>query len=160
MRIPINLVVAAAAASVLLAGSPAALAEGTNADHAPGTAAIVAHLDTQYQAAVKHNDPEPIERILADDFVIVTGRGTTFTKADILHDARTASCTYEKQDEVAGTQTVRVWSEDTATVTALLSLKYSCTDGSVFDGQLWFSDTYVRRDGRWHYAFGQSSRPL
>ena len=36
---------------------------------------IVAALDTQYQAAVKANDAATMDRILADDFVLVTGRG-------------------------------------------------------------------------------------
>jgi len=29
-----------------------------------------------------------------------------------------------------------------------------------FDYKVWFSDTYVRLDGRWRYAFGQASIPL
>ena len=39
--------------------------------------AAVAALDTQYQAAVKANDAATMDRILADDFVLVTGRGKT-----------------------------------------------------------------------------------
>ena len=37
-------------------------------------AKAVAALDTEYQAAVKINDAATMERILADDFVLVTGR--------------------------------------------------------------------------------------
>jgi hypothetical protein len=37
----------------------------------------VAALDTEYQAAVKNNDVVTIDRILADDFVLVTGLGKT-----------------------------------------------------------------------------------
>ena len=29
-----------------------------------------------------------------------------------------------------------------------------------FDYQVWFSDTYVRINGEWRYAFGQASIPL
>jgi ketosteroid isomerase-like protein len=39
----------------------------------------VAALDTQYQAAVARNDAATMDRILADDFVLVTGTGKTFT---------------------------------------------------------------------------------
>jgi hypothetical protein len=38
--------------------------------------------------------------------VLVTGRGKTFTKADLLREVRERSRTYEKQDELS--QTVRV----------------------------------------------------
>jgi len=37
----------------------------------------VAALDTEYQAAVKANDVATMDRILADDFVLVTGLGKT-----------------------------------------------------------------------------------
>ena len=37
--------------------------------------AAVAALDTKYQAAVKANDATTMDRILADDFVLITGKG-------------------------------------------------------------------------------------
>src|SRR6266511_2859481 len=80
-------------------------------------AAAVAALDTEYQAAVKHNDAATMDRILADDFVLVTGRGQTYSKADLLRDARNKTSVYEHQEEIE--QKVRVWG-DTAVVTALL----------------------------------------
>jgi ketosteroid isomerase-like protein len=116
----------------------------------------VAELDTQYQRAVKENDAATMDRILADDFVLVNGRGRTATKADLLKEARLRSISYEKQDELE--QHVRVWG-DTAVVTALLWLK-GTQDGKSFDYKLWFSDTYVRTPGGWRYAFGQASLPL
>jgi ketosteroid isomerase-like protein len=120
--------------------------------------AIVAALDTRYQAAVKANDAAEMDRILADDFVLVTGRGKTFTKADLLASARGKEVTYEHQEELDRTQTVRVWG-DTAVVTALLWIKG--TQGSQsFERKLWFSDTYVRTAKGWRYAFGQASLPL
>jgi hypothetical protein len=42
----------------------------------------VAAFDTQYQAAVAKNDAATMDRILADDFVLVTGNGRILTKAD------------------------------------------------------------------------------
>jgi len=118
----------------------------------------VARLDVEYQAAVKRNDADAMARILADDMVLVTGRGALYTRADLIEGARKASVTWEQQDEVPGTQKVRVWG-DTAVVTAKLWLKGSDGQGT-FDYQLWFSDTYVRIGGRWRYAFGQASIPL
>src|SRR6266576_802781 len=82
--------------------------------------AAVAALDTQYQAAVKINDAATMDRILADDFVLVTGKGVTYNKADLLKAAREKSTTYEHQEDTK--QTVRVWG-NTAVVTALLWIK-------------------------------------
>ena len=116
----------------------------------------VADLDTEYQQAVKNNDAATMGRILADDFVLVTGRGQAFTKADLLKSAREKTRTYEHQEDT--NQTVRVWG-DTAVVTALLWLK-GTGEGGPFDYKLWFSDTYVRTASGWRYAFGQASLAL
>ncbi|MEP6603978.1 MAG: nuclear transport factor 2 family protein [Spartobacteria bacterium] len=116
----------------------------------------VAALDTEYQAAVKNNDVATMDRILADDFVIVTGLGKTYTKADLLNEARSKRMVYEHQEDSA--QKVRVWG-DTAVVTALLWAK-GTEDGKAFDYKLWFSDTYVRTSAGWRYVFAQASTRL
>jgi len=113
----------------------------------------VAALDTKYQAAVKKNDAATMDRILADDFVLVTASGKTYTKADFLNDARGGRTVYEHQEDT--TQTVRVWG-DAAAVTARLWEKGS-DDGHAFDHTLWFSDIYVRTPAGWRYVFGQSA---
>jgi ketosteroid isomerase-like protein len=118
--------------------------------------AAVAALDTQYQAAVKANDAATMDKILADDFVLVTGQGKTFNKSDLLNAARDKIDTYEHQEDTQ--QTVRVWG-DTAVVTALLWIKATNKNGAR-DYKLWFSDTYVRVNGQWRYVFGQASTPL
>ena len=121
-------------------------------------AKAVAALDTKYQAAVKANDATTMNQILADDFVLVTGRGAVFSKADLLDSARKKGVTYERQDEEPGTQKVRVWG-DTVVVTALLWIK-SVQAGKPADYKLWFSDTYVRTPTGWRYVFGQASLAL
>jgi ketosteroid isomerase-like protein len=116
----------------------------------------VAALDTQYQAAVEKNDAATMDRILARDFVLVTGRGKIYTKANLLEEARGKRVIYEHQSDSA--QRVRVWG-DTAVVTALLWAK-GTNEGKPFDYKLWFSDTYVRFPDGWRYVFGQASLPL
>jgi len=116
----------------------------------------VAALDTEYQAAVKKNDVATMDRILADDFMLVTGLGKTYTKADLLEQARSKRVVYEYQEDSA--QKVRVWG-DTAVVTALLWAK-GTEDDKAFDYKLWFSDTYVRTPHGWRYVFGQASTRL
>ena len=115
--------------------------------------ASLAALDTEYQAAVKANDAVIMDRILADDFILVTGRGTVITKEDLLTSARNKEVIYEHQEDTE--QTVRIWG-DTAVVTALLWQK-GTNNGKPFDDKLWFSDTYIRTPTGWRYAFGQAS---
>lgn len=128
---------------------------GTASASTDDDAKTVAALDKDYQAAVKINDADTMARILADDFVLVTGSGKTYTKADMLEDARRGDV-YEHNEEEA--QTVRIWG-DTAVVTAQLWEKYT-SNGKSYDHKFWFSDTYVRTPSGWKYVFGQSSLPL
>jgi ketosteroid isomerase-like protein len=116
----------------------------------------VAALDTQYQKAVEQNDAATMDRILADDFALVTGRGVVYTKADLLKDARDKTEVYERQEDTQ--QKVRVF-RNTAVVTALLWVK-GTSGGKPIDYKLWFSDTYVRTPKGWRYVFGQASLPL
>jgi ketosteroid isomerase-like protein len=118
----------------------------------------VAALDTQYQAAVKANDAATMDRILADDFALVTGHGGASTKADLIKQAQEKRTMYEHQEEEKGTQKVRVWG-DTAVVTAQLWIK-GTEQGTPLDYRLWFSDTYIRTPVGWRYVFGQASIPL
>ena len=117
---------------------------------------IVAALDTEYQEAVKNNDATTMARILADDFVLVTGNGRVYTKADLLKEAVEKTVIYERQEDTD--QTVRMWG-DTAVVTALLWAR-GTDRGEPFDYKVWFSDTYVRASTGWLYVFGQSSLRL
>jgi ketosteroid isomerase-like protein len=121
-------------------------------------AQTVAALDSVYQAAVKANDIAIMDQILADDFVLVTDRGASLTKADLIKEARGKRTTYEHQEVEKGTQKVRVW-RDTAVVTALLRIK-GTRDQNPFDYKVWFSETYVRTPTGWRCVFGQESVPL
>jgi ketosteroid isomerase-like protein len=113
-------------------------------------------LDIEYQAAVKQNDVATMNRILAEDFVLVTGLGKTYTKADLLEEARSKRMVYEHQED--SERKVRVWG-DTAVVTALLWAK-GTEGGKAFDYKVWFSDTYVRTPTGWRYVLAQASTRL
>ena len=120
-------------------------------------AKTVAALDLQYQAAVKANDAATIKRLLADDMVLVTGKGSVFKKADFVREAEKKELIYERQD--ISDQVVRVYG-DTAVTTALLSVKGRDAKGDVTEYRVWYSDTYVKRNGVWQYVFGQSTGRL
>jgi ketosteroid isomerase-like protein len=135
-----------------LAGSIAmtiftARAAGSRADDEK----TVAELDRQFQEAVKNNDVATMDRLLADDFVLVSGRGRTQTKSDLLKESSSRDYVYEHQEDT--NQTVRVWG-DTAVITALLWVKGTAS-GKPIDYKVWFSDVYIRYGNGWKYAFGQ-----
>src|SRR5438874_5920092 len=117
----------------------------------------VARLDTLYHSAVKANDVAIMDEILADDFVLVTDRGASLTKADLIKEAKEKRTIYEHQEVEEGTQKVRIW-RDTAVVTALLRIK-GTRDQNPFDYKVWLSETYVRTPTGWRYVFGKASNP-
>ncbi|MGI0070566.1 MAG: nuclear transport factor 2 family protein [Thermoplasmata archaeon] len=116
----------------------------------------VDRLDVEYQAAVARNDAPAMDRILADDFVLISSTGRVFSKTDLLDEARSGRYVYERQDDTD--RTVRVWG-DTAVVTALLWAK-GTEDGKPFAYRVWFSDTYARLAGAWKYVIGHASGRL
>ena len=121
---------------------------------------IVADLDTAYQAAVERNDADAMAQILHDEMILVVGRGDVYSGADLIKAARDRLIDYEAQVEDEGTQTVRLYGPDTAIVTARLYIKGMTKAGDQIDKRLWFSDTYVRTEKGWRYAFGQASIAL
>jgi len=133
----------------------AGLVIGTARAAAEDDSRTVARLDVEFQAAVKANDVSTIERILHPDMILILGNGTVVTRAQLLQEAREHKVSYEQQDEVAGTQTVRLYG-DTAVVTALLWVK-ALRNGTLLDKRVWFSDVYLRTPSGWRYAFGQAS---
>jgi ketosteroid isomerase-like protein len=120
--------------------------------------AAIAALDVEFQRAVKVNDAATIDRILHRDYWLVLGNGNVVTRDELIEEARQRTIEYEVQDEVPGTQQVRVWG-DTGVVTAKLQIKGKQA-GKSFSRTLWFSDTYVRTEEGWKYAFAQASLPL
>lgn len=152
MKIDRPLLASIALAAALVANSSAAKED---------PASIVAALDTKYQAAVERNDWQTMDRILHPEFTLVLGNGKVYSRAELMESARDRQIEFEKQVEMPGTQSVRVFGNDTATVTALLWLKGTRKkDQSAFEYKLWFSDTYVRTKDGWRYAFGQASLRL
>lgn len=139
-----------------------AMALGTSlAATAADDAALVAAQDTAYQLAVERNDWQAMDRILHPGMVLVVGNGKVVERNSLIESAKNQSISYEKQVEMPGTQKVRLFGKDTATVTALLWLKGKRNeDKSEFEYKLWFTDTYVRTAEGWRYAFGQASLRL
>ena len=98
-----------------------------------------------------------MEKILADDFVLVTGRGKAFTKASIcLAEARGGTRLYERPggDDAEGPRLRRRRHRDRP------PLVQGHGQGKPFDYKLWFSNGCVRTPAGWKYVFGQASLTL
>ena len=121
----------------------------------PADPAVVKALDTQYQAAVEKSDAAAMDRLLADDFTLVSSKGSVYHKTDLLAETRDSKLRYEHQSDTQ--QTVRFWN-GTAVLTAYLWIK-GVDDGKAMDYSLWFSDVYVCTPTGWRYAFGQAGTP-
>src|SRR5215472_14760290 len=83
----------------------AMVAAGAKENPASAEARLVAALDKQYQAAVKQNDAGTMNRILAEDFVLVTGSGKVVSKDELLTEAGRKRIKYQGQED--NEQTVR-----------------------------------------------------
>lgn len=127
----------------------ASLLSGADAD-----IALLHALDDEYQLAVKENDAPTMDRLLADGFILVTGRGVVIDKQELLREAREQVCRYERQESCE--RTVRLLDADTAVISAALWCKGENAEGR-FDYKVLFSDVYLRTATGWRYAFAQSS---
>jgi len=116
----------------------------------------LARLDDEYQAAVARNDATTMGQILAEGMILVTGTGKTFTKQNLLEEARSGRFQYDRQDR--SRRTIRVWG-NTAVVTGVVWAKGKEL-GKPLEHRCWFSDTYIRTSEGWKYVFGQASLPL
>ena len=112
----------------------------------------VAALDTEFQAATGRKDAAVIDRMLPDDYILITSKGQVETKAGLLADARDPKIAYTRQED--SRQTVRIWG-DTAVITALLWAA-GTEDGKPFEYRVWFSDIYLYTAQGWRYTFGQA----
>src|SRR5690349_12866999 len=116
----VSLVTAFAAPMVVAADNPKAGAPKSDQE-------IIAALDTAYQAAVERNDWQGMDKILHKDFTLILSKGKVVSRNEVLEWAREPEAIYEKQVEMPGTRTIRLFGNETATVTALLWLKGTFT---------------------------------
>ena len=121
-----------------------------------GASSQLEQMDVTFQEAIRSNDVPALESILADDFLLTTGTGRTFSKSDLLEEARSLRFVYTHNETKTRRTTVR---GDVGVVTGLLYMKG--TDyGKPFELRLWFTDIYIQKADGWHNWLDQASRPL
>jgi ketosteroid isomerase-like protein len=99
-------------------------------------------------------DVVALERVLTSDFTLTLSNGEVSTRADEINELRSGKVHYdvfENYDMLA-----RLYG-DMAVVLGKTRVK-GTADGKPFDRIVQFTDTLIKRDGRWQLAAGHVSR--
>jgi len=100
-------------------------------------------------------DVAALERVLTPNFTLTLSNGEVSTRADEINELRSGKIHYdvfENYDMLA-----RLYGDDVAVVLGKTCVK-GTTDGKPFDRVVQFTDTLIKRDGRWQLAAGHVSR--
>jgi ketosteroid isomerase-like protein len=100
-------------------------------------------------------DPAALERVLTADFTLTLPNGEVSTRADEINELRSGKIHYdvfENYDMIA-----RLYGDNVAVVLGKTRVK-GTADGTPFDRVVQFTDTLIKRDGRWQLAAGHVSR--
>ena len=100
-------------------------------------------------------DVSALERVLTPDFTLTLSSGEVSTRADEINELQSKKVHYdvfENYDMLA-----RLYGNDTAVVVGKTRVK-GTADGKPFDRVVQFTDTLIKRDGRWQLAAGHVSR--
>ena len=111
-------------------------------------------LEEQFAEAIIKNDLEEIERLVADEWIIINADGGIIDKERFLGVIKSGALTHEmmESDDIR----VRVYGES-AVITALTRTKGEFM-GQAFSTQERATDVFVRLDGRWQCVLSQLTR--
>ena len=100
-------------------------------------------------------DPAALQQVLTPDFTLTLSNGEVSTRADEINELQSKKVHYdvfENYDMLA-----RLYGNDMAVVLGKTRVK-GTADGKPFDHAVQFTDTLIKRDGRWQLAAGHVSR--
>ena len=100
-------------------------------------------------------DAAALERVLTPDFTLTLSNGQVSTRADEIDELRSGKVHYEVFENYD--MLARLYGNDTSVVLGKTRVK-GTADGKPFDRVVQFTDTLIKRDGRWQLAAGHVSR--
>ncbi len=114
----------------------------------------IKQLDNERIQAILKSDTAFIERVYADDYVVIGANGSVRNKEQVIADFKSGALKVEslKDDELK----VRVHGD-----TAILTGRSTSTvkdKGQDISGQSLFTRVYVKRNGQWRFATHHISR--
>ena len=96
-----------------------------------------------------------LERVLMPEFTLTLSSGEVNTRADEINELRSGKVHYDVFENYD--MEARVYGDSTAVVLGKTRVK-GTADGKPFDRVVQFTDTLIKRDGRWQLAAGHISR--
>ena len=117
---------------------------------------VLLQIEQDWNKALTTRDVSWFERNLADDLTDTSsGDGALHTKAENIAALKEDKTVYESME----LSNLHVRVEDNASiVTGVNHLKGKTEKGEPFDVKLSFTDTYIKRDGRWLVWASQHTR--
>ena|SRR5437867_135019 len=100
-------------------------------------------------------DVAALERALTDDFTLTLSNGNVNTRADEIGELRSGKVHYDMFENFD--MKARLYGDDTAIVLGKTRVK-GMSEGKPFDRVVQFTDTLIKREGRWQVAAGHVSR--
>jgi ketosteroid isomerase-like protein len=100
-------------------------------------------------------DVAALERVLTPEFTLTLSNGEVNTRADEINELRSKKVHYDVFENYD--MLVRLYEDDVAVVLGKTRVK-GTADGKPFDRVVQFTDTVIKRDGRWQLAAGHVSR--
>jgi ketosteroid isomerase-like protein len=143
--------------SVLISGTVmSAPVESGRKDSLQDDAAVLVQMERQWNEALRTKNAAWFEENLAADVTdINSGNGALSTKSDDIAAIKTDTTAYETLE--LSDLKVRV-EGNAAVVTGVNHLKGRDGQGGTFDVRLSFTDTYIKRNGRWLVWASQHTR--
>ena len=108
-------------------------------------------LEAEFAEAIIKNDPGAIERLVADDWIIINGDGEIIDKERFLGVIKSGALTHETME--SDDMRVRVYG-DCGVVSALTRTKGKFM-GQEFTTEERSTDVFVRSNGRWRCVLTQ-----
>ena len=100
-------------------------------------------------------DVAALEGVLTPNFTLTLSSGEVNTRADEINELRSKKVHYDVFENYD--MLVRLYGDDVAVVLGKTRVK-GTADGKPFDRVVQFTDTVIKRDGRWQLAAGHVSR--
>jgi ketosteroid isomerase-like protein len=123
--------------------------------HALGDAGVLTYMENEWNEAYRNRNAAWFERNFADNATSIDSRGLLLTKAQEIASLRTDRTAVESLE--LSDLNVRV-EGDVALVTGVNRIRGRDEQGRPMDRRVRFTDTFVRRDGRWLVLATQGTR--
>jgi ketosteroid isomerase-like protein len=127
-----------------------------NATRPSDAESVLRQIEREWNEALKTRDVEWFERNLASDVTdISSGNGALHTKTEDIEGLKADKTVYESLE--LSNLKVRV-EGNAGVVTGINHIKGRDEQGNAFDVRLSFTDTYIKREGRWQVWASQHTR--